>query len=237
MAENIKTAAIVLAAGSGSRMHSDIKKQYMEINKRPLIYYALKAFEDSFTDEIVLVVSPGDIDYCKTEIVDRYGFTKVKRIVEGGKERYDSVRLGLHGVSKDADYVMIHDGARPFVTEDIMRRSIDAAIEHRACVVGMPVKDTIKISDSNGFAADTPDRKLLWMVQTPQTFDYKLILSLYDQLELRKEEIKEKGISITDDAMVVETFSDIKVKLVEGSYNNIKITTPEDIGFAEAILG
>jgi 2-C-methyl-D-erythritol 4-phosphate cytidylyltransferase len=132
---------------------------------------------------------------------------------------------------------MIHDGARPFVTEDIMRRSIDAAIEHRACVVGMPVKDTIKISDSKGFAADTPDRKLLWMVQTPQTFDYKLILSLYDQLELRKEEIKEKGISITDDAMVVETFSDIKVKLVEGSYNNIKITTPEDIGFAEAILG
>lgn len=233
----MKTAAIVLAAGSGSRMRSNIKKQYMEINGKPLIYYALKAFEDSFTDEVVLVVSPGDIDYCKAEIVDKYGFTKVKRIVEGGAERYDSVRLGLHAISEDTDYVMIHDGARPFVTEDIMQRSVDAAKACRACVVGMPVKDTIKISDESGFAKDTPDRKTLWMIQTPQTFEYSLIRKLYDKLEEDKEEIKEKGINITDDAMVVETFSDVKVKLVEGSYNNIKVTTPEDIGFAQAILG
>lgn len=233
----MKTAAIVLAAGSGSRMRSNIKKQYMEINEKPLIYYALKAFEDSFTDEVVLVVSPGDIDYCKAEIVDKYGFTKVKRIVEGGAERYDSVRLGLHAVSDDTDYVMIHDGARPFVTEDIMQRSVDAARENRACVVGMPVKDTIKISDVDGFSAQTPDRKTLWMIQTPQTFEYNLIRRLYDKLEEDKEEIKAKGINITDDAMVVETFSDVKVKLVEGSYNNIKVTTPEDIGFAQAILG
>ena len=233
----MKTAAIVLAAGSGSRMRSNIKKQYMEINEKPLIYYALKAFEDSFTDEVVLVVSPGDIDYCKAEIVDKYGFTKVKRIVEGGAERYDSVRLGLHAVSEDTDYVMIHDGARPFVTEEIMQRSVDAARENRACVVGMPVKDTIKISDANGFSAQTPDRKTLWMIQTPQTFEYSLIRRLYDKLEEDKEEIKAKGINITDDAMVVETFSDVKVKLVEGSYNNIKVTTPEDIGFAQAILG
>ena len=233
----MKTAAIVLAAGSGSRMRSNIKKQYMEINEKPLIYYALKAFEDSFTDEVVLVVSPGDIDYCKAEIVDKYGFTKVKRIVEGGAERYDSVRLGLHAVSDDTDYVMIHDGARPFVTEDIMQRSIDAAKENRACVVGMPVKDTIKISDADGFSVQTPDRKTLWMIQTPQTFEYSLIRKLYDKLEEDKEEIKAKGINITDDAMVVETFSDVKVKLVEGSYNNIKVTTPEDIGFAQAILG
>lgn len=233
----MKTAAIVLAAGSGSRMRSNIKKQYMEINEKPLIYYALKAFEDSFTDEVVLVVSPGDIDYCKAEIVDKYGFTKVKRIVEGGAERYDSVRLGLHAISEDTDYVMIHDGARPFVTEDIMQRSVDAARDFRACVVGMPVKDTIKVSDENGFAKATPDRKTLWMIQTPQTFEYSLIRKLYDKLEEDKEEIKAKGINITDDAMVVETFSDVKVKLVEGSYNNIKVTTPEDIGVAQAILG
>ncbi len=233
----MKTAAIVLAAGSGSRMRSNIKKQYMEINEKPLIYYALKAFEDSFTDEVVLVVSPGDIDYCKAEIVDKYGFTKVKRIVEGGAERYDSVRLGLHAISEDTDYVMIHDGARPFVTEDIMQRSVDAARDFRACVVGMPVKDTIKVSDENGFAKATPDRKTLWMIQTPQTFEYNLIRKLYDKLEEDKEEIKAKGINITDDAMVVETFSDVKVKLVEGSYNNIKVTTPEDIGVAQAILG
>lgn len=233
----MKTAAIVLAAGSGSRMRSNIKKQYMEINEKPLIYYALKAFEDSFTDEVVLVVSPGDIDYCKAEIVDKYGFSKVRNIVEGGAERYDSVRLGLHAVSDDTDYVMIHDGARPFVTEDIMQRSVVAAKENRACVVGMPVKDTIKISDADGFSAQTPDRKTLWMIQTPQTFEYSLIRKLYDKLEEDKEEIKAKGINITDDAMVVETFSDVKVKLVEGSYNNIKVTTPEDIGFAQAILG
>lgn len=233
----MKTGAIVLAAGSGSRMRSNIKKQYMEINEKPLIYYALKAFEDSFTDEVVLVVSPGDIDYCKAEIVDKYGFTKVKRIVEGGAERYDSVRLGLHAISEDTDYVMIHDGARPFVTEDIMQRSVDAARDFRACVVGMPVKDTIKVSDENGFAKATPDRKTLWMIQTPQTFEYSLIRTLYDKLEEDKEEIKANGINITDDAMVVETFSDVKVKLVEGSYNNIKVTTPEDIGVAQAILG
>lgn len=232
----MKTAAIVLAAGSGSRMHSDIKKQYMEINERPLIYYALKAFEDSFTDEIVLVVSPGDIDYCKAEIIDRYGFSKVTRIVEGGAERYDSVRLGLHAVSDNTDYVMIHDGARPFVTKEIMQRSIDGARQNKACVVGMPVKDTIKIVDESGFATSTPDRKALWMIQTPQTFEYDLIRKLYDMLEDKKEEIKEKGINITDDAMVVETFSDTRVKLVEGSYNNIKVTTPEDIGIAEEIL-
>lgn len=233
----MKTGAVVLAAGSGSRMRSNIKKQYMEINGKPLIYYAIKAFEDSFTDEVVLVVSPGDIDYCKAEIVDKYGFSKVKRIVEGGAERYDSVRLGLHAISEDTDYVMIHDGARPFVTEDIMQRSVDAAQECRACVVGMPVKDTIKVSDENGFAKATPDRKTLWMIQTPQTFEYSLIRKLYDKLEEDKEEIKAKGINITDDAMVVETFSDVLVKLVEGSYNNIKVTTPEDIGIAQAILG
>lgn len=233
----MKTAAIVLAAGSGSRMHSNVKKQYMEINGKPLIYYALKAFEDSFTDEVVLVVSPGDIDYCKREIVDKFGFTKVKSIVEGGAERYDSVRFGLHAISDDTDYVMIHDGARPFVTEDIMKRSVDAARENMACVVGMPVKDTIKVADENGFAKETPDRKTLWMIQTPQTFEYSLIRKLYDKLEEDKEEIKAKGINITDDAMVVETFSDVKVKLVEGSYNNIKVTTPEDIGIAQAILG
>lgn len=233
----MKTAAIVLAAGSGSRMHSNVKKQYMEINGKPLIYYALKAFEDSFTDEVVLVVSPGDIDYCKREIVDKFGFTKVKSIVEGGAERYDSVRFGLHAISDDTDYVMIHDGARPFVTEDIMKRSVDAARENMACVVGMPVKDTIKVADENGFAKETPDRKNLWMIQTPQTFEYSLIRKLYDKLEEDKEEIKAKGINITDDAMVVETFSDVKVKLVEGSYNNIKVTTPEDIGIAQAILG
>lgn len=233
----MKTTAIVLAAGSGKRMHSDVKKQYLEVKGRPLIYYALKAFEDSFVSEIVLVVSPGDVDYVRKEIAEKYHFQKIRAIVEGGKERYDSVRLGLHAADENTEYVMIHDGARPFVTEEIMHRALDAAVQYKACVVGMPVKDTIKIADKDGFADQTPDRSLLWLIQTPQTFAYSLIRQLYDELEEKKADIAAKGINITDDAMVVETFSDVKVKLVEGDYENIKITTPEDIQSAEAILG
>ncbi len=234
--EKEKTSAVVLAAGNGSRMHSKVKKQYMEVNGKPLIFYALQKFQESFIEEIVLVVSKGDIEYCQKEIVEKYNFSKVKKIVEGGKERYDSVRNGLHALSSDTRYVMIHDGARPFITEDILERALNGARENKACVVGMPVKDTIKIIDENKFAIETPNRSLLWLVQTPQTFEYKLILDLYDQLEEKSEELKKKGINITDDAMVVETLSDVRVKLIEGSYNNIKITTPEDIRTAEDII-
>ena len=232
----MKTVAVVLAAGSGSRMNSDVKKQYMEIGGKPLIYYSLKTFEESIIDDIVLVVSRGDIDFVRTEIVQKYGFDKVTAIVEGGLYRYHSVRLGLEAAAKDCDYAFIHDGARPFVTKDIILRALHAVKEYGACVVGMPVKDTIKIADEKGFAATTPDRNLTWMVQTPQVFSYKMILELYQRLDREEGELMAKGINITDDAMVVEYFSDKKIKLVEGSYTNIKITTPEDIPAAEAIL-
>ena len=232
----MKTVAVVLAAGSGSRMNSDVKKQYMEIGGKPLIYYSLKTFEESIIDDIVLVVSRGDIDYVRSEIVQKYGFDKVTAIVEGGLYRYHSVRLGLEAAAKDCDYAFIHDGARPFVTKDIILRALHAVKEYGACVVGMPVKDTIKIADEKGFAATTPDRNLTWMVQTPQVFSYKMILELYQRLDREEGELMAKGINITDDAMVVEYFSDKKIKLVEGSYTNIKITTPEDIPAAEAIL-
>ena len=232
----MKTVAVVLAAGSGSRMNSDVKKQYMEIGGKPLIYYSLKTFEESIIDDIVLVVSRGDIDFVRTEIVQKYGFDKVTAIVEGGLYRYHSVRLGLEAAAKDCDYAFIHDGARPFVTKDIILRALHAVKEYGACVVGMPVKDTIKIADEKGFAATTPDRNLTWMVQTPQVFSYKMIRELYQRLDREEGELMAKGINITDDAMVVEYFSDKKIKLVEGSYTNIKITTPEDIPAAEAIL-
>ena len=232
----MKTVAVVLAAGSGSRMNSDVKKQYMEIGGKPLIYYSLKTFEESIIDDIVLVVSRGDIEFVRTEIVQKYGFDKVTAIVEGGLYRYHSVRLGLEAAAKDCDYAFIHDGARPFVTKDIILRALHAVKEYGACVVGMPVKDTIKIADEKGFAATTPDRNLTWMVQTPQVFSYKMILELYQRLDREEGELMAKGINITDDAMVVEYFSDKKIKLVEGSYTNIKITTPEDIPAAEAIL-
>ncbi|SFC78531.1 2-C-methyl-D-erythritol 4-phosphate cytidylyltransferase [Butyrivibrio sp. YAB3001] len=232
----MKTVAIILAAGSGSRMKSDVKKQYMEICGKPLIYYSIKAFEESIIDDIVLVVSRGDIEYVRNEIVQKYGFDKVTAIVEGGLARYHSVRLGLMAAAPDTDYAFIHDGARPFVTKEIILKTLHAVKEYGACVVGMPVKDTIKIADDKGFAQSTPDREHTWQIQTPQAFTYNMILELYKRLDIEEGELMSKGIHITDDAMVVEYYTDKKVKLVEGSYENFKITTPEDIILAEAII-
>lgn len=227
--EKQKYAAIVLAAGSGKRMNSKVHKQYLIIQDRPVLYYSLKAFEDSAVDEIVLVVGKGEEEFCRKEIVDKYGISKVKAIVEGGKERYHSVFEGLKQTS-DADYVLIHDGARPFVNQDIIRRCMQEVQKYQACVVGMPVKDTIKIADEEGYAKQTPDRKNVWMIQTPQTFSYALIYEAYEEM------LKTEDTAITDDAMVLERTKDKKSKLIEGSYRNIKITTPEDLLIANVYL-
>ena len=227
--EKQKYAAIVLAAGSGKRMNSKVHKQYLIIQDRPVLYYSLKAFEDSAVDEIVLVVGKGEEEFCRKEIVDKYGISKVKAIVEGGKERYHSVFEGLKQTS-DADYVLIHDGARPFVNQDIIRRCMQEVQKYQACVVGMPVKDTIKIADEEGYAKQTPDRKNVWMIQTPQTFSYALIYEAYEEM------LKTEDAAITDDAMVLERTEGKKSKLIEGSYRNIKITTPEDLLIANVYL-
>ena len=232
----MKTAAVILAAGKGSRMQADIPKQYLTVNGKPLIYYALRTFQDSFVDEIILVVSPGDITYCRSEIIEKYGFCKVTHIVEGGSQRYHSVCNGLHAVNPETEYVFIHDGARPCVSDDILQRVYEEVLQYKACVVGMPVKDTIKIADAEGFAVQTPDRSSVWMIQTPQVFQYVMIKELYDRLIVQENTLLRQGVNITDDAMVVETFSDIKIRLVEGSYTNIKVTTPEDIALAENFL-
>ena len=227
--EKQKYAAIVLAAGSGKRMNSQVHKQYLIIQDRPVLYYSLKEFQDSAVDEIVLVVGKGEEEFCRREIVDKYGISKVKAIVEGGKERYHSVFEGLKQTS-DADYVLIHDGARPFVNQDIIRPCMLEVPEYQACVVGMPVKDTIKIADEGGYAKQTPDRKNVWMIQTPQTFSYALIYEAYEEM------LKTEDAAITDDAMVLERTKGKKSKLIEGSYRNIKITTPEDLLIANVYL-
>ena len=227
--EKQKYAAIVLAAGSGKRMNSQVHKQYLIIQDRPVLYYSLKEFQDSAVDEIVLVVGKGEEEFCRKEIVDKYGISKVKAIVEGGKERYHSVFEGLKQTS-DADYVLIHDGARPFVNQKIIRRCMLEVPEYQACVVGMPVKDTIKIADEGGYAKQTPDRKNVWMIQTPQTFSYALIYEAYEEM------LKTEDTAITDDAMVLERIKGKKSKLIEGSYRNIKITTPEDLLIANVYL-
>ena len=222
--------AIVLAAGQGKRMGTKVQKQYLEIDGKPVLYYSLYAFEQSpIIDEIILVVGEGQAEYCHNEIVVKYGIHKVKKIVQGGAERYHSVWNGLQEVDGEG-YVFIHDGARPFITEEILNRVYKDVQKCKACVVGMPVKDTIKLADQDGFVDETPERSLLWLIQTPQVFASSLVKEAYALL------MEQNHIQVTDDAMVVEQMLGHKVKLTVGSYENIKITTPEDLDIAEVFV-
>ena len=224
-----KITAVVLAAGAGKRMHSDVHKQYMMLAGRPVLFYALQAFAESAVTDIVVVVGAGEIDYCRKEIIEKYHIQKVCAVVEGGRERYHSVYEGLKAAD-GSDYVLIHDGARPLVSADIIKRSMQAVKEYRACVAGMPVKDTIKIADEDGYAKLTPERSKVWQIQTPQSFSYPLVYEAYRKM------LADEDSAITDDAMVVERMTNQPVKLIEGNYRNIKITTPEDMLIAEMYL-
>lgn len=224
-----KIVAIVLAAGEGKRMGSGIPKQYMLIKSRPLVYYALKAFEESPVDEVILVTGADEIDYCKKYIVDKYHFDKVSQIVAGGSERFESVYCGLKK-AVGADYVLIHDGARPMINSELIRRCIHSVRKYKACIVGMPSKDTIKVVNEEDYAIHTPERKTLWQVQTPQCFEYELVMDAHEAFMASGNE------NATDDAMVVETYGNVPVKLIEGGYDNIKITTPEDIRIAGSLM-
>ena len=227
--QKAKCTAIVLAAGQGKRMGTKVQKQYLEILGKPVLFYSLDVFQKSdIIDEIILVVGEHQEDYCQREIVEKFHINKVSKIVTGGAERFHSVWNGLQEVVEDG-YVFIHDGARPFVTEEILLRAYETVQREKACVVGMPVKDTIKIADDEGFAKETPNRSRVWMVQTPQVFETFLIKGAYSLL------MEQEIIQVTDDAMVVETMLQRKVKLVEGSYENIKITTSEDLKVAEIL--
>ena len=228
--EQGRCTAIVLAAGQGKRMHSKIQKQFLEIGGKPVLYYSPHCFQESpLIRDIILVTGEEMISYCEQEIVKKYGFSKVRKVTAGGKERYDSVYAGLL-CCQDTDYVYIHDGARPFITEEMVQRGYEAVKRNNACVMGMPSKDTVKLADSSGYVKETPDRKIVWNIQTPQIFSYDLIRGAYESI--RKKDMT----GVTDDAMVVEQETGTKILLVEGSYQNIKITTPEDLAIAEAFL-
>ena len=232
-----KCTAIILAAGQGKRMGGKVQKQYLELLGHPTLYYSLAAFQDSpLIDSMLLVTGAAEIPYVQQEIVEKYHFSKVRAVVEGGTERYASVWKGLQALENEMTeeekdgYVFIHDGVRPFVHEEILSRAFDAVKQYHACVVGMPSKDTVKLADEEGFVAVTPARSLVWSIQTPQVFDFRLAYQAYAQLE------RSGRSDVTDDAMIVEAFTETRVRLVEGSYENIKITTPEDLKIAEAFL-
>ncbi len=231
----MKNTAVVLAGGSGRRMGYDKPKQYMEICGKPLICYCLETFEESFVDSIVLVCGRGEEDFCRGQIADKYGFKKIEAIVAGGKERYDSVYNGLCAAG-ESDNVFIHDGARPFVSQYVLERCLHYVEKYKAAVAAVRSKDTIKIENGDGFVEQSPDRSKVWLMQTPQVFKYKMILECYEKLKRDESRLEEAGVRITDDTMVAKMYADIDAKLVESEYENIKITTPDDIIMAEAIL-
>lgn len=221
----MKCTAIVLAAGKGSRMNSSVQKQFMELDGFPLLFYALRAFEQSCVDEVILVAGENETEYCRTQIVEKYQFHKVSRTVSGGSERYLSVYEGLRAV-RDTDIVLIHDGARPFVTDEIIERTVQAALTYGSGIAAVPAKDTVKLVDENRFAASTPPRDRVWMMQTPQAFVYQEIRAAYEKI------LAQQTPNVTDDAMVLELALHKPVKIVEGSYYNLKVTTPEDMEIA-----
>lgn len=226
-----KVTAIILAAGQGKRMNTSVAKQFLMLEGKPVLYYSIKAFDDSYVDEIILVSSLGQVDYCIQNIIKPNGFSKIRRIIEGGEERYDSVSRALLSINH-TDYVLIHDGARPFISSSLINEVIDVVKESKACIVATPIKDTIKLVDEYGLIKETPNRSLMWSAQTPQAFEYSSIRRAYELLFEREASVRKK---VTDDAMVYEQFINLPVKIVKGDYYNIKLTTPEDLIFAQGI--
>lgn len=224
-----KIAAIIVAGGSGKRMESPIKKQFITLRNKEILAYTIEAFQKSQVDEIIVVTGQEDIEKVKTDIVLKYDFNKVRHIVEGGKERQDSVYNGLLAVSEDISYVMIHDGARPFISQGVLKQAIDKTLQYNATVVAVPVKDTIKrINTDTNTIKKTLPRQELYAAQTPQSFSKDLLLKAYAFA-------KEKNLAVTDDSSIVEAYGH-PVHIVLGDYTNIKMTTPEDLILGEQIL-
>lgn len=228
-----RNTAIIVAAGSGTRMQSEEHKQFIRIGGKPILYYTLKAFENSSViDDIVVVVAPGEEERCYDEIIDKYRIGKIKKVVPGGAKRYFSVYEGLREVDSDCGYVFIHDGARPCVDRDVISRAYSVAQAFDACIVGVQEKDTIRrVRSGNDILEEILDRDEIWHVQTPQVFSASLVKTAYEKF------IRMGYDNVTDDAMVVEHMTGHPVHITEGSYRNIKVTTQEDLPLAESYLG
>lgn len=226
----MKVIVLIPAAGMGKRMAAGINKQYLLLNGIPIVAHTIMAFEQSpLVDEIYVISPEEEIPYCREHVVNAFNFKKVRTIVPGGSERQHSVLNGLRAIESpsDDDVVLIHDGVRPFVSPEIIKKSIDAAQLGSGALVAVPAKDTIKMV-IDGFIRETPPRESLWQAQTPQSFRYGIIRAAH-------EKAAAEGYLGTDDASLIERNGGL-VRVVTGDYRNIKITTPEDLVLAEAFL-
>lgn len=225
----MKVSAIIPAAGQSRRMGLGTNKQFLTLGGKPVLAHTLAVFENCLAvQEIIVVAAPGEEEYCSQEIVRKYNFSKVFQVITGGRERQDSVYQGILALSSDTDLVVVHDGARLFLTAELIEESINHCQETGAAIVAVPVKDTIKIVNEEHTVENTPPRNILWAVQTPQTFSYSLLKKAHQEAKL-------DGFLGTDDASLVERLGG-QVRVVLGSYENLKITTPEDLIIGEAIL-
>ena len=229
-AKLLYNVAILLAAGQGKRMNSNTNKQYLHMMGKPVLAYTLEVFEKHpLIDEIILVTRAEEKSFCEQEIIKKYNFSKVKKLIAGGKERQDSVFNALKVVDKEECLVVVHDGARPLVTPEIITDVIENTREGKSSIVAVPVKDTIKKVNNKKIVEETFKREELWAVQTPQVFTKEIITEAY-------EKAFRENYKATDDASLVEKMGR-EVNVVLGSYENIKITTQEDIDLAINILG
>jgi 2-C-methyl-D-erythritol 4-phosphate cytidylyltransferase / 2-C-methyl-D-erythritol 2,4-cyclodiphosphate synthase len=225
----MKTIAIIPAGGAGKRLKADVAKQYLFLDHIPVLVHTINVFQEyKVIDNIVLAVPPDDLASIRQELIDKYRLTKLTTIVAGGKERQDSVRNSLSAIHGKCDVVVIHDGVRPFVTQDLIKRVVEAAKTEGAATAGVKAKDTVKETKINNMVAATIPRRNVWLTQTPQAFKFELLKEAY------KLAYDEKFYG-TDDASLVERIGK-KVKMIEGSYENIKITTSEDLIVAEALM-
>ena len=220
--------AVIVAAGKGRRMGTEVSKQFLPLGGKEILAHSVEKFEKADNIRNIVLVTGEDSLQDVRDMAQEYGWKKITSVVAGGKERQDSVWNGLQAVSSDTEIVLIHDGVHPFVTEGILNHSIETAVEMGGCVAGVPAKDTIKVCNNENIAIATPDRSTLWQVQTPQTFQKELIIQAY-------QKAKAEGFVGTDDASLAE-YSGCPVKVIMGSYRNIKITTKEDLLIGEAFL-
>jgi len=226
----MRVHALIPAAGMGRRMGASINKQYLQLAGRPILAHTLSRFEQHPRIDSIVVISPAEeIEFCRGEVVERYGFAKVAAVVVGGAERQDSVRNGLEALPgmADDDLVLIHDGVRPLLDDGTLERILVAAESFGACLAGVPAKDTVK-EVVDGCVVGTPERSRLWLAQTPQAFRLGLIRTAHRRAHA-------EGFQATDDAALAEWCGQT-VRMVAGDYRNIKITTPEDLAVAEALL-